>query len=49
MDWKQIRYVGFSFIHLAQDRDRLWAVVNTVMNIWVPYKAGNFLTIWGNY
>jgi hypothetical protein len=28
----------------AQDGDRWQALVNTVMNLWVPYKAGNFLT-----
>jgi len=26
MDW----------IHLAQDRDLLWDLVNTVINLWVP-------------
>jgi CRISPR/Cas system-associated protein Cas7 (RAMP superfamily) len=37
MDW----------IHLAEDhRDRRRAVVNAVMNIHVPYNAGNFLTTW---
>jgi hypothetical protein len=24
------------WIHLAQDRDRWWAVVITVINLWVP-------------
>jgi hypothetical protein len=23
-----------------------WALVNTVMNLWVPWNAGNFLTSW---
>jgi hypothetical protein len=32
-------------IHLAQDRNRWQAVVNTVMNLRVPYGAVNFLTI----
>jgi len=31
-------------IELAQDTDRWWALVNEVMNLWVLYNAGNFLT-----
>jgi hypothetical protein len=27
---------GVEWIQLAQDRGRWWAVVNTVMNLWVP-------------
>jgi hypothetical protein len=34
---------GIDWIDVAQDRDRWRAVVNTVMNLWVPYYAGNFL------
>jgi len=34
------------WMNLAQDRVYWWAVVNTVMNLWVPYKAGSFLTSW---
>jgi hypothetical protein len=29
---------------MAQDRERLEALVNAVMNLWVPLNAGNFLT-----
>jgi hypothetical protein len=28
MDW----------IHLAQDRAMWWAVVNKIINLWVPYR-----------
>jgi len=27
---------GMGLIDLAQDRDRSWALVNAVMNLWVP-------------
>jgi hypothetical protein len=27
---------GMDWIGLAQDRDRWWATVNAVMNLWVP-------------
>jgi hypothetical protein len=32
------------WIHLAQVRDRWWALVNTIMKFRVPLKAGNFFT-----
>ena len=34
MDWND----------LIQDRDRWWAIVNAVMNIWVSLNAANILT-----
>jgi hypothetical protein len=27
---------GMDWINLAQDRARWWAVVNMVMNLWIP-------------
>jgi hypothetical protein len=35
---------GIDWIELAQDRDRWRALVNVVMNLWVPQNVGNFLT-----
>ena len=32
------------WITLVQDSDRWWVFVNEVMNLWVLYKAGDFLT-----
>jgi hypothetical protein len=42
-----VREVGLEdvdWIHLAQDMDQWRVLVNTVMNLQVPYKAENFLT-----
>jgi hypothetical protein len=36
MDLREIAFGDVGWIHLAQDRDRWRALVNTVMNIWVP-------------
>jgi hypothetical protein len=36
MDLKEMRWVGMDWIELAQDRDQWRALVNTVMNLWVP-------------
>jgi len=30
-------------MHLAQDREQCWALVNAVMNLRVPPKVGEFL------
>jgi len=32
------------WIELAQDSDKWHALVNVLMNLWVPYNARNFLT-----
>jgi hypothetical protein len=31
-------------IDLAQDKDQRRAVVNTIMNLWVPQNVGKFLS-----
>jgi hypothetical protein len=36
MDFKEIGWEGVYWIHLTQDRDQWWTVVNTVMNLQVP-------------
>jgi hypothetical protein len=36
MDLGEIVWEGVDWIHLAQDRDQCWVVMNMVMNIWVP-------------
>jgi hypothetical protein len=37
---------GVHQILLAQNRNQWWALVNTVMNVRVPYKAVNSSTSW---
>jgi hypothetical protein len=44
MDLGEIGWVGVDRIHLAQDSDQWQALFNMVMNLQVPYMAGNFLT-----
>jgi hypothetical protein len=36
MDLREVGWGGVDWINLAQDRDRWRALVNTVMNLWVP-------------
>jgi hypothetical protein len=36
LDLRKIGFGDVGCIHLAQDRDLWWALVNRVMNIWVP-------------
>jgi hypothetical protein len=39
--WK--REWGMDWIHVAEDRDKWWVLVNTIMNIWVSLNFGEFL------
>ena len=36
MDLQELECEGVDWIELAEDRDRWRALVNTVMNLWVP-------------
>jgi len=44
MDLQEVGYVYMDWMGLAQDRDRWRTLVSAVMNIRVPWNAGNFLT-----
>jgi hypothetical protein len=45
LKWIFERWEGsMDWIDLAQDRDRWWAPVNMVMNLWVPENVGSFLS-----
>jgi hypothetical protein len=35
MDLREIGFGDVDWIHLAQDRDMWWVLVNTVMSLWV--------------
>jgi len=43
MDLKEIVREGVDWVHVAQDRDQWWDLVNTIINLWVPLKAENVL------
>jgi hypothetical protein len=40
---------SINWIDLAQDRDRSWALVKTVMKLQFPSNAGNFLSSLGRF
>jgi hypothetical protein len=43
MDLREIKWGGMEWINLAQDRDQWHALVNTGVNLQVPY-VGKFLS-----
>jgi hypothetical protein len=44
MDLQEVGWGDLDWINLAQDRDKLLALVNAVTNLRFPYNAQNFLT-----
>ena len=44
MDLQEVGWGRVDWLALAQDRDRSRALVSAVMNLRVPYNAGNLLT-----
>jgi hypothetical protein len=44
VDFQEVGLGCMDWLDLAPDRDRWRALVSTVMNIRVPFNAGNFLT-----
>jgi hypothetical protein len=46
MDLREIGWGGMDWIRLAQERDLWRALLNTAMNLWVPWNVGNFLSSW---
>jgi hypothetical protein len=44
MDLRETGWCGMGWIHLAQDRDQWRALVNTVMNLRIPYNVGKSMS-----
>jgi hypothetical protein len=44
IDLREIGWADMDWIDLAQDRDQWRALVNTVVNLRVPYNVGKFLS-----
>ena len=36
MDFQEVEWGGMDWIVVAQNRDMCWALVNAIMNLWVP-------------
>jgi hypothetical protein len=48
MDSQELGWECLHWIDLVENRDKLWALVNTVMNLLVPKSAMNILNTLGN-
>jgi hypothetical protein len=44
MDLRKIAWGGIDWIDLTQDKDQWRVLVNTTMNLWVPWNVGKFLS-----
>ena len=44
MDLQEVGCGDMDWINLAHNKDRWQALVNAVINLWIPKKMGNFLT-----
>jgi hypothetical protein len=44
IDLRRIGWGGMDWVDLAQDGDQWRALVNTVMDVWVPQNSGKFLS-----
>jgi hypothetical protein len=44
MDRQEVGYEGMDWIELALERESWRTLVNALMNLGVPYNAGNFKT-----
>jgi hypothetical protein len=40
-DLEIMTYDHMDWIHLAEDRDKWWTLINMAINLWVPQKKGN--------
>jgi len=46
VDTEEGGWEDLDWIHMDQDLDKWWTLVNTGMNIRVPYIEGNFVSRW---